>query len=77
MHTTTDRKKFQKDMTPNVPVSAKWPASSSLSLPTTYLSESKIQEKKTKSMHKYELELQMKNRVLREKEKAIFNQGVL
>ena len=34
-------------------------------------------EEQTKSMKKYEKELQFKNRVLREKEKAVFNQGVL
>jgi len=31
----------------------------------------------TKSMKKYERDLKLKNRVLREKEKAIFNNGVL
>ena len=44
--------------------------SSSLSLPTS-------EEQLTKSMKKYERDLKLKNRVLREKEKAIFNNGVL
>ena len=34
-------------------------------------------EEQTKSMRKYERELRFKNRVLREKEKAIFNNGVM
>ena len=34
-------------------------------------------EEQTKSMKKYEKELQFKNRVLREKEKAVFNQGMM
>ena len=35
-----------------------------------------IKEEQTKSMQKYERELKFKNRVLREKEKAIFNEGM-
>ena len=34
-------------------------------------------EEQTKSMKKYEKELQFKNRVLKEKEKAVYNQGML
>ena len=34
-------------------------------------------EEQTKSMQKYERELRFKNRVLREKEKAIFNKAVM
>eukprot|EP00354_Favella_ehrenbergii_P009001 CAMPEP_0170464054 /NCGR_PEP_ID=MMETSP0123-20130129/8926_1 /TAXON_ID=182087 /ORGANISM="Favella ehrenbergii, Strain Fehren 1" /LENGTH=191 /DNA_ID=CAMNT_0010729623 /DNA_START=2025 /DNA_END=2600 /DNA_ORIENTATION=- len=34
-------------------------------------------EEQTKSMQKYQREIQFKNRVLREKEKAIFNKGVI
>ena len=35
------------------------------------------EEPGTKSMQKYEKELKFKNRILKEKEKAIFNQGMM
>ena len=37
----------------------------------------RFKEEQTKSMQKYQRELEFKNRVLREKEKAVFNEGMM
>ena len=77
MHNTFDSKlnprnpaKMLTSLSPRQQVMPAIGGSSSLSLPTS-------EEQLTKSMKKYERDLKLKNRVLREKEKAIFNNGVL